>query len=41
MRGPRRPAPWAVRESAEGVLFDASILVGMVRGSLRHRSLVL
>ena len=41
MRAPRRPSPAALRAAAEGTVFDAAILAGMVRGSLRHRSLVL
>jgi GT2 family glycosyltransferase len=40
-RNPGTLNPWAVKAQAEGALFDLSILVGMLRGSLRHRSLVL
>ena len=40
-RRPRRPTPGALRDSAEGSLYDLAILVGMVRGSIRGRRLVL
>lgn len=38
---PPSPHPRAVKAQAEGALFDLSILLGMVRGSIRHRTLVL
>lgn len=38
---PATPHPLAVKAQVEGALFDLSILVGMVRGSIRHRTLVL
>lgn len=38
---PIRPTPRALKGSTEGALFDLSILVGMIRGSIRHRTLVL
>ena len=41
MRAPRRATPGAARAAAEGALFDAAIFVGTLRGSVRHRSLVL
>ena len=40
----RRPDainPWAFKATAEGTLFDLAILLGMVRGSLRYRALIL
>lgn len=41
MRRPRRASPGAVRDQLRGAAFDLAILVGMVRGSIRHRRLVL
>jgi GT2 family glycosyltransferase len=40
-RRPRALSPGAVKGEAQAALFDLSILLGMVRGSIRHRSLVL
>ena len=41
MRRPKSPSPGAVRAQLQGAAFDLAILAGMVRGSIRHRRLVL
>ncbi|HVS27974.1 MAG TPA: glycosyltransferase [Solirubrobacteraceae bacterium] len=41
LRGPRTWGRGGVRGAAEAVIYDAALLGGMVRGSLRHRSVVL
>lgn len=40
-RRPQRMALWAIRAQLEATAFDASIFIGLVRGSVRHRTLVL
>jgi glycosyltransferase involved in cell wall biosynthesis len=40
-RRPRRPTPRAALDSAEGTVYDLAILLGLVRGSIRNRRLVL
>ena len=40
-RRPRRPTPRALLDSAEGSLYDLSILTGLIRGSIRSGRLVL
>jgi glycosyltransferase involved in cell wall biosynthesis len=40
-RGPRRPHPGELRDTADRIAIDASVFAGAVRGSLRWRTLVL
>ena len=41
LRHPKEPSLGAVRASVRATAFDISILIGMIRGSIRHRRLVL
>jgi len=40
-RAPKPGEPWSMKGAVQGTLFDLSIFVGLVRGSVRHRALVL